>query len=55
MRLVGRATVVEGWASERHPDRGTIRLVGELRDEQGNQVMSMQARGHARRRKEEEG
>jgi len=55
MTLVGRATVIEAWASDRDPGRGTIRFVGEFRDAQGNQVMSMQARGHARRRQEEEG
>ena len=55
MRLAGRATVIEGWLSGRDPRRGTIRFVGELCDEHGTQVMTMQARGHARRREEVEG
>jgi acyl dehydratase len=55
MRLTGRATVSEGWVSERDPTRGTIRLIGELVDESGNQVMTMRARGHSRRRQEVQG
>jgi acyl dehydratase len=52
MVLKGRATILDGWPSERDPERGTICLLGELFDEQGEQVMTMRARGHARRREE---
>lgn len=52
VRLIGRATVIDGWPSKRDPRRGTIRLLGELTDGDGVQVMTMRARGHARRRQE---
>jgi acyl dehydratase len=55
MRLTARATVIDGWPSERHPTRGTIRFVGEFVDTDGQQVMTMRARGHARRRQEVDG
>lgn len=53
MRLTGRATVIDGWPSHREPARGTIRLRGELFDDGGAEVMTIRARGHARRRQEE--
>jgi acyl dehydratase len=50
MRLVGRTTILESWPSDGEIGRGTIRLLGELFDEDGQVVMTMLARGHARRR-----
>jgi len=55
MRLRGRTTILEAWPSERSPGRGTIRLRGELLADDGEPVMTMLARGHARRRAEETG
>lgn len=48
MRLRGRATILDRWLSERAPDRGTIRLHGELLADDGDPVMMMLARGHVR-------
>lgn len=48
MALRGRATILDRWRSERTPDRGTIRLRGELVTDTGDPVMTMQARGHVR-------
>lgn len=48
MALRGRVTILESWRSERDPARGTIRLHGELVDDEGNPVMTIRARGHAR-------
>jgi acyl dehydratase len=48
MRLRGRATIIDAWHSNGTPGRGTIRLRGELLDEDGTPVISMLARGHAR-------
>jgi acyl dehydratase len=50
MRLRGRTTILETWPSERSPGRGTIRLRGELLADDGEPVMTMLARGHARLR-----
>jgi acyl dehydratase len=54
MRLRGRATIIDAWRSNGTPGRGTIRLRGELLDEDGTPVMSMLARGHARTRQEDD-
>jgi acyl dehydratase len=48
MALRGRATILDRWLSENKPGRGTIRLRGELVDDDGDPVMTMQARGHVR-------
>ena len=48
--LHGRLTVLEATPSERHPDRGTIRIRGEMVNQEGVTVMSMVSRGHFRRR-----
>ena len=48
MVLRGRATILERWLSETRPDRGSIRLLGELVDGDGDPVMTMQARGRVR-------
>lgn len=54
MRLRGRATILETWPSETTPGRGTMRLRGELLDEEdGEPVMTMHARGHVRARVQE--
>jgi acyl dehydratase len=53
MPLRGRVTILEAWRSEQVPGRGTMRLKGELLDEDGAPVMTMLARGHARLRDEE--
>jgi acyl dehydratase len=55
MRLRGRATIVEAWRSEGALGRGTMRIRGELLDEDGALVMTMMGRGHARTRRGEEG
>jgi acyl dehydratase len=54
MRLRGRTTILEAWPSEQAPGRGTMRLKGELLDENGAPVMTMLARGHARLREEKD-
>jgi acyl dehydratase len=54
MPLRGRTTILDSWPSEGAPGRGTIRLRGELLDEDGEPVMTMLARGHARLRAHEE-
>lgn len=54
MRLRGRATIIDAWRSNGTPGRGTLRLRGELLDEDGTPVMSMLARGHARTRQEDD-
>ena len=50
MRLRGRTTILEAWPSETTAGRGTIRMQGDLVDDDGDLVMSMLARGHARLR-----
>jgi acyl dehydratase len=50
MRLRGRTRILEAWPSETAAGRGTIRLQGELVDDDGEVVMSMLGRGHARLR-----
>ncbi len=44
--LEGRLTVLEATPSERRPDRGTIRIRGEMINQDGVIVMSMVSRGH---------
>ena len=48
--LSGRLIVLETTSSERHPDRGTIRLRGEMVNQDGVTVMSMVSRGRFARR-----
>ena len=48
--LTGRLTVLETTPSERHPDRGTIRIRGEMVNQDGVTVMSMVSRGRFARR-----
>ena len=50
MRLRGRTTILESWPSEKVADRGTVRLRGELIDDDGETVMTVLGRGHVRRR-----
>jgi acyl dehydratase len=52
MRLRGRTTILESWVSEGAEARGTMRLRGELLDDEDRNVMTLLARGHARRREE---
>ena len=48
--LNGRLIVLEATSSERHPDRGTIRIRGEMVNQDGVTVMSMVSRGRFARR-----
>jgi acyl dehydratase len=48
--LSARLTVLEVAVSERHPDRGTVRLRGEMVNQAGATVMSMVSRGRFARR-----
>ena len=48
--LSGRLIVLEATSSERHPDRGTIRIRGEMVNQDGVTVMSMISRGRFARR-----
>jgi acyl dehydratase len=48
--LSGRLTVLDATPSERRPDRGTIRIRGEMVNQDGVTVMSMVSRGHFGRR-----
>ena len=48
--LHGRLTVLETTPSERRPDRGTVRIRGEMVNQDGVTVMSMVSRGHFGRR-----
>ena len=48
--LTGRLTVLEATPSERRPDRGTVRIRGEMVNQDGVTVLSMVSRGHFRRR-----
>jgi acyl dehydratase len=50
--LHGRLTVLETTPSERRPDRGTVRIRGEMVNQDGVTVMSMVSRGHFGRRPE---
>jgi len=44
--LDGRLTVLEATTSERRPDRGTVRIRGEMVNQDGVTVLSMVSRGH---------
>ena len=48
--LSGRLTVLEASSSESHPGRGTIRIRGEMVNQDGVTVMSMVSRGRFARR-----
>jgi acyl dehydratase len=48
--LQGRLTVLDATPSERRPGRGTVRIRGEMVNQDGVTVMSMVSRGHFRRR-----
>ena len=48
--LNGRLTVLETTPSERRSDRGTVRIRGEMVNQDGVTVMSMTSRGHFGRR-----
>ena len=48
--LSGRLTVLEATPSATKPDRGTIRIRGEMVNQDGVTVMSMTSRGHFGRR-----
>jgi acyl dehydratase len=48
--LSGRLTVLETTPSDRRPDRGTVRIRGEMVNQDGVTVMSMVSRGHFGRR-----
>jgi acyl dehydratase len=48
--LRGRLTVLETTPSERQPGRGTIRVVGEMVNQDDTVVMRMTSRGHFGRR-----
>ncbi len=48
--LQGRLTVLETTPSERRADRGTIRIRGEMVNQDGVTAMSMVSRGHFARR-----
>ena len=50
--LHGRLTVLETTPSGRRPDRGTVRIRGEMVNQDGVIVMSMVSRGHFGRRPE---
>jgi acyl dehydratase len=48
--LSGRLIVLEATASESHPGRGTVRIRGEMVNQDGVTVMSMTSRGRFGRR-----
>ena len=48
--LSGRLTVLETNPSERNPNRGTIRIRGEMENQDGVTVMRLVSRGHFARR-----
>jgi len=48
--LHGSLTVLETRPSERRPDRGTVRIRGEMVNQEGVIVLSMVSRGHFSRR-----
>jgi acyl dehydratase len=48
--LHGRLTVLETTPSERRPDRGTVRIRGEMVNQDGVKVLSMVSRGHFARK-----
>ena len=50
MRLRGRTTILEQWPSERAPERGNVRLRGELLDDDGTVVMSVVGLGRVHKK-----
>ena len=48
--LSGRLTVLEATPSANRPDRGTVRIRGEMVNQDGVTVMAMTSRGHFGRR-----
>ncbi len=48
--LHGRLTVLETRPSERRPGRGTVRIRGEMENQEGVTVLSLVSRGHFTRR-----
>jgi acyl dehydratase len=48
--LNGRLTVLDVAPSERRPDRGTVRIRGEMVNQDGVTVLAMTSRGHFGRR-----
>ncbi len=48
--LHGRLTVLDATPSSRRPDRGTVRIRGEMMNQDGVTVLSMVSRGHFARR-----
>ena len=48
--LSGRLTVLETTPSATRPDRGTVRIRGEMVNQDGVTVMAMTSRGHFGRR-----
>jgi acyl dehydratase len=44
--LQGRLTVLDATPSSRRPDRGTVRIRGEMLNQDGVTVLSMVSRGH---------
>jgi acyl dehydratase len=52
--LTGRLTVLEATPSATKPDRGTIRIRGEMVNQDGVTVMAMTSRGHFGRRENAE-
>ena len=48
--LTGRLTVLETTPSAKRPDRGTVRIRGELENQDGVVVLRMTSRGHFGRR-----
>jgi acyl dehydratase len=54
MRLHGRTTILEAYVPDPAKGRGTLRLRGELLDDEGRPVMTMLARSHARLRAHDE-
>ncbi len=48
--LSGRLTVLEAMRSEQHPERGTVRIRGEMVNQDGVTVMSLVSRGRFGRR-----
>jgi acyl dehydratase len=53
MRLNGRTTILESWPSQRTPERGNVRLRGELIDDEGEVVMSVVGLGRVWRQSPE--
>jgi acyl dehydratase len=53
MRLTGRTTILESRPSTRSPERGVVRLHGELLDDEGEVVMSVVGLGRVQRRETE--